>query len=265
MILKDITDHKSDETAVSKEDGTYRNWSRTEVKKKMTRGWKLLVKWNNGTEDWIPLSKLKESNPIKVVEYAVANRIQDEPAFVWWVPHILRKRTRIINKVKSCYWRATEKFGIELPHSVQEAYEIDQRNGTRHWTRAIEKEMKKICELGAFKKYEGCMPKQLQQDATQLPGHAEIGCHMVFDIKMDGEFTCKACFVANSNMTNNLPKWDVYAIVVSRETVRIVFLYAALNDLSVLPCDKVNAYLNAPCVEKLWTLTGPELAKMPAQ
>ena len=261
MILKDIVDHKSDETAVSKEDGTYRNRSGTEVKKKTTKGWKLLVEWNDGTKDWIPLSELKESNPIKVAEYAVANRIHDEPAFAWWVPHVLRKRTRIINKVKSRYWRATEKFGIELPHSVQEAYEIDRRNGTLHWTRAIEKEMKKIRELGAFEKHEGCTPQQLRQDATQLPGHAEIGCHMVFDIKMDGEFTRKARFVANGNETHDLPKWDVYASVVSRETVRIAFLYAALNDLSVLSCDIANAYLNAPCAEKLWTLAGPEFGE----
>ena len=103
MILKDITDHNSDETAVFKEDGTHHNQSRTEVKKKMTKGWKLLVEWNDGTEAWMPLSELKELNPIKVVEYAIANQIQDEPAFTWWVPHILRKRTRIINKVKSHY------------------------------------------------------------------------------------------------------------------------------------------------------------------
>ena len=125
LILKDITDHKLDETTISKEDGTYHNRSGTEVKKKMIKGWKLLVEWNDGTEEWMPLSKLKELNPIKVVEYAIANRIQDEPAFAWWVPHILRKRTCIINKVKSCYWRATNKFGIKLPHSAQEAYEID--------------------------------------------------------------------------------------------------------------------------------------------
>ena len=84
---------------------------------------------------------------------------------------------------------------------------------------------------------------------------------MVFDIKMEREFTHKACFVANGNETNDLPKWDVYASVVSREMVCIAFLYAALNDLSVLSCNIANAYLNAPCAEKLWTLAGPEFGK----
>jgi hypothetical protein len=45
---------------------------------------------------------------------------------------------------------------------------------------------------------------------------------------------------------------------VTRESVRIAFLYAALNDLKVLGCDVSNAYLNAPCREKIWVKAGPE-------
>ena len=81
---------------------------------------------------------------------------------------------------------------------------------------------------------------------------------MVFDIKMDGKFTRKARLVANGNETQDVPKYDRYASVVSRESVRIAFLYAALNDLDILSCDITNAYLNAPCTEKLWTEAGPE-------
>ena len=54
------------------------------------------------------------------------------------------------------------------------------------------------------------------------------------------------------------PKANTYASVVSRESVRIAFLYAALNDLDVLSCDITNAYLNAPCTEKLWYEAGKE-------
>jgi hypothetical protein len=44
---------------------------------------------------------VKDSNPIELAEYAVANRIQEEPAFKWWVAETLRMRNRIIGKVKS--------------------------------------------------------------------------------------------------------------------------------------------------------------------
>jgi hypothetical protein len=45
---------------------------------------------------WVPLADLKESNPVELAEYAVANRLQEEPAFMWWVSLVLRKRNRII-------------------------------------------------------------------------------------------------------------------------------------------------------------------------
>ena len=40
--------------------------------------------------------------------------------------------------------------------------------------------------------------------------------------------------------------------------MRLAFTIAALNDLEVMACDIGNAYLNAPCREKLWTTAGPE-------
>jgi Reverse transcriptase (RNA-dependent DNA polymerase) len=81
---------------------------------------------------------------------------------------------------------------------------------------------------------------------------------MIFDIKMDGQFTCKARFVANGNETRDLASHHTYASVVTCESVQIAFLYASLNDLRILGCDISNAYLNAPCWEKIWVDAGPE-------
>ena len=104
-----------------------------------TAGWELLVKYNDGSADWFKLKDLKDSNPIELAKYAVANRIADNPAFAWWVPKILRKRNRIIKKVKSWYWKVTHKFGVRLPHSVDEAFRIDRDTNTTFWTKAIKK------------------------------------------------------------------------------------------------------------------------------
>jgi Reverse transcriptase (RNA-dependent DNA polymerase) len=38
----------------------------------------------------------------------------------------------------------------------------------------------------------------------------------------------------------------------SRDSIRIAFLIAGLNNLDVLAGDVTNAYLNAPCREKIW-------------
>ncbi len=48
-------------------------------------------------------------------------------------------------------------------------------------------------------------------------------------------------------------KEDTFASVVSRDTVRLFFLLAALSNLDVLSCDIQNAYLAAPNKEKVWT------------
>ena len=71
------------------------------------------------------------------------------------------------------------------------------------------------------------------------------------------DFTRKAQFVANES-TTDAPVALCYSSVVSRDSVRIAFLVAALNDLDVFDCDIGNAYLNAPCLEKIWFQAGIE-------
>ena len=51
---------------------------------------------------------------------------------------------------------------------------------------------------------------------------------------------------------------STYAGVVSRESVRIAFTYAALNGLDVWAADVHNTFLQAPCSEKYYTVCGPE-------
>ena len=61
-------------------------------------------------------------------------------------------------------------------------------------------------------------------------GHTRIDLMWVFDIKLD--FTHKARLCARGDQTNP-PAALTYASVVSRESVRIAFLIAALNGLDV--------------------------------
>jgi hypothetical protein len=93
---------------------------------------------------WVKLKDLKASNPVELAEYAVANRIEEELALKYWVSNTLHKRNCIISKVKKKYWQMTHKFGCKLPHSVEEALEIDRQTGTDHWQRALNKEMSKV-------------------------------------------------------------------------------------------------------------------------
>ena len=71
------------------------------------------------------------------------------------------------------------------------------------------------------------------------------------------DFTRKARWVKHGHLTRD-PDNSTYAGVVSRESVRIAFTYAAMNDLPICACDIRNAYLQAPSSEKHYIICGSE-------
>jgi Reverse transcriptase (RNA-dependent DNA polymerase) len=245
-MLREIIDHRTSADALKLDDAYY--FDKRSGKKKLkqtTKGWDLCVQWNDGSTTWVPLKDIKESHPVEVAEYAVHMKLVSEPAFAWWVPFVIKKRDRLIKAVQSRYFRKNQKFGIELPKTVKRALEIDKETGTTFWADAIKKEMK-----GVWKAFD------ILDDGSPVPvGHKKIACHMVFDIKPD--FTRKARLVAGGHMTDP-PSSMTYASVVSRESVRIALMIAALNDLDVLAADIGNAYLNARTKEKIYIICGPE-------
>ena len=97
--------------------------------------------------------------------------------------------------------------------------------------------------------------KLLPRGSNPPPGYKKIRCHMNFEVKID--LRRKARYVAGGHLTDP-PSSITYSTVVGRESVRIAFLVAALNNLNVLAGDIQNAYLNAPTTEKLYFTAGPE-------
>ena len=81
LTLKEIVDHKKNNRALSKDDGFDVKRNGQKVPKKTTVGWQLLAEWKDGSTQWLDLKDLKDSNPIEVAEYAVANKTSKEPAF----------------------------------------------------------------------------------------------------------------------------------------------------------------------------------------
>ena len=108
----------------------------------------------------------------------------------------------------------------------------------------------------AFEKIDGVTKTQMKRGKIR-PGYSFCSTHMIFDVKMDGSFTRKARLVADGHKTKP-PTSITYSSVVSRDSVRIALTIASLNSLEISACDIGNAYLNAPCREKLWTIAGSE-------
>jgi hypothetical protein len=91
--------------------------------------------------------------------------------------------------------------------------------------------------------------------------YKQIPCHMIFNIK-SFSLQREARFVAGGHNTDP-PKDTIFSSVVSRDSVRIMFLLAALNDLVILGVDVQNAYLNSPTKERVYSITGKSFEQMP--
>ena len=246
-MMEGIVDYRRDEaTAVSSQDGYVVTKRGQKQPRKTTVGWTLLVRWKDQSESWVPLKDMKESHPVEVAEFAKARGIANEPAFAWWVPYTLRKRDVILAAVKSRIRKTTHKYGIEIPTSVEHAYRLDEKNGNTFWRDAIKKEMTNV----------GVAFEVLPEGSGAPPGWRKVTGHLIFDVKMD--FTRKARWVLDGHKTPDPIGISTYAGVVSRESVRIAFTYAALNGLEVFAADIQNAYIQAPSSQKDFVVCGVE-------
>jgi hypothetical protein len=210
-----------------------------------TTGWKFCITWKDGTSSWHSLADVKGSYPLQLADYAIQHGLEKEKAFVWWLKPTLKHKKAFIKAAKRRFAKRSHKFGIRVPQTVEEALQINKETRTTFWRDAIHKEMKNNRLAFQF----------LEEGETVPIGYKWIKCHMIFNIKMD--FTRKARYVAGGHMTDPPPS-ITYSSVASRDSVRIAFMIAALNDIDVLACDIGNAYLNASPREKVYTTAGPE-------
>jgi hypothetical protein len=145
LLLDEIIDWQKDESqAIKLENKFVHSHNGNQHYRKMTKGWKLCIKWKDGTTSWERLADLKESYPIEVAKFAISRDIHDEAAFAWWVPYVLVKCNRIISTVNRCYQKHAHKYGIEIPNSFDNCVRLDQENGNTLWQDTIRQEMSKV-------------------------------------------------------------------------------------------------------------------------
>jgi hypothetical protein len=245
-LIEGIVDHETDGHAVEPADMYSKHGSNKKVMK-TTNVSNLCVEWIYRTTSWESLADLKERNPVEVAEYSASKSLLDAPSFVWWDPHVLKKRSIIIAAVTKRYHKRTHKFVIEVPKSWDECVRLDKENDNTLWQDAVRKEMKNV--RIAFKILNG-------EESALPPTYQEIRCHMKFDIKMEN-FRRNARLVAGGHTTDT-PHSMTYESVVSMESMRVALTLTALNDVDVKIADIENAYLKAPVNDKFWTVLGPE-------
>ena len=150
---------------------------------------------------------------------------------------MIKKRNKIISAVDGRVRINNMKYGMGIPTSITEAYDIDKENGNTLWRDSIKRKMENVSVVF----------KVLVYGKKPSAAHKQLPFHMIYDSKTD--FTRKARLVAEGCRTPN-PVTSNYAGVVSRESVSIEFMYAALYGLEVWAVDVQNAFLQDPCSEK---------------
>ena len=118
---------------------------------------------------------------------------------------------------------------------------MDIANKNTLWWDAIMTEMKNV--RIAFEEFDG-------KEEDIPAGFQHIDYHLIFDIKFAENFRRKARMVTGGHQTI-APSALTYSSVVSRDSIRILLMIAALNDLDIRACDIQNAYLTALCREKI--------------
>ena len=177
VLFDAIIDHRRDSTALQQDDAFVISANGGRHRQETTKGWEILIQWKDGSTSWETLKDVKHAHPVQLAEYALQRQITNEPAFAWWCPYVLKKRSRIISKTKSKYWCRTHKFGIFIPKTVQQALDEDAQNGNHLWWDGVCKEMKNV--RIAFELYETNTSHEDAITDLKSKGYQQIDCHII--------------------------------------------------------------------------------------
>jgi len=192
------------------------------------------------------MTTIKASDLSTVSRYAHEKKLVNRKGFKWCKRHhqnpcrFVRAVKVFKAKVKKMFKKI--KFGVEVPRSVKHALGLDELNGNKLWSNAIDKEINELLAHDTF------IIKETRKDVPK--GYQYIPAHIVLDVKFDGRR--KARLVAGGNFTTP-DDHDIYSEVVSIESVRILVFVADLNNLVVIAADISNAYLHGRTKEKVCT------------
>ena len=144
------------------------------------------------------------------------------------------------------------KFGVQVPRNAVHAMQLDKVNGDLLWKEATDLELSSINKFKTF--------RVLKKGEAIPAGYKCIPYHMIYDVKFDGRRKCR--LVAGGHRTPDVPPEEVYSGVVSMDTIRMVFVIAALNGLDVCAADISTAFLYGKTREKVYVIAGPEFGDL---
>ena len=126
--LYEIIGHSKNIDAIDEANGFYETKTGSKRRVITTKGSDFQIKWASGDTTFIELKDIKQTNPIKISEYVLANQLEKDPEFAWWIRTALKRRDTMISKY-SRRVRKKMKFGIHLPATYEQAVQMDKESG----------------------------------------------------------------------------------------------------------------------------------------
>ena len=131
-LMQAITDYKTDGHAVTHANPHITITGKQHLRK-TTKGWHLCIQWKDRTTSWERLADVKESNPIEVAEYAMAQGIDHKPAFTWWVPYTLKEEKPHDCGCIHVISQDNSQILLQVPKNIAECEAIDKENRNTLW------------------------------------------------------------------------------------------------------------------------------------
>ena len=90
-------------------------------------------------------------------------------------PHTLKKRQVILAALKKRIRKTTHKYCIDIPTSVEHAFELDRKNGNNLCKEAL--------EIGNVQHW--CCIRNPSKWKTVPAGYTKVSGHLIWSVKMD--------------------------------------------------------------------------------
>ena len=127
---------------------------------------------------------------------------------------------------------------------------MDQLHNDNFWANAIAKEIKNLEKLHTFKYYSPNKRFRKEDDWQYAPSQ------MIYEVKQQ-DLRRKARLVIGGHVIYS-SMHTTYSSNIQSISVRLIMLIAAKTELNLMAADVANAFVTAPCWEKIWTVAGPE-------
>ena len=99
VLFDAIIDHRVDGSELQQKDAIITSANGGRRRKRSTKGWEILLQWKDGSSSWEAMKDVKEAYPVQLAEYALLHKISNQPAFAWWTPYVIKKKTQVISKI----------------------------------------------------------------------------------------------------------------------------------------------------------------------